>query len=251
MNIALRFAYDGHLFHGYARQPNLRTVEGEIIKILFEKKIINDIKSSNFRSASRTDKAVSALCNVLAFKTELSAEHILNILSNCSKDIVFYGYTNTKDDFNPRYAKMRLYRYFLKKEDFNLSKFIKCASFFTAEHDFSNFARVETGKNPVRTIENIVIKDLKYFLCIDFYASNFLWQQIRRIICVCLKFAKGKVDEGMVLQALKNPEKKIDFGVVSGKGLFLYDIFYGFDFVVDKNLFDKAKRLEKNIISSL
>ena len=36
MRIALKFAYNGQNFYGYARQPNLRTVEGEIIDLLVE-----------------------------------------------------------------------------------------------------------------------------------------------------------------------------------------------------------------------
>ena len=36
MRIGLKFAYDGSKFHGYARQPNLRTIEGELIKALIK-----------------------------------------------------------------------------------------------------------------------------------------------------------------------------------------------------------------------
>ena len=42
MRIALKFAYDGRNFHGYARQPQLKTVEGEIIKALIKHGFIED-----------------------------------------------------------------------------------------------------------------------------------------------------------------------------------------------------------------
>ena len=72
MRIAIKFAYDGSNFYGYARQPLLRTVEGELIRGLIKHGIIEDTNDSCFRSASRTDKGVSAICNVAAFDTIFS-----------------------------------------------------------------------------------------------------------------------------------------------------------------------------------
>ena len=67
MRYAFKFAYDGINFHGYARQPNVYTVEGAIINTLEILRLINNPKINRFRSASRTDKGVSALGNVIAF----------------------------------------------------------------------------------------------------------------------------------------------------------------------------------------
>ena len=36
MRIAVKFAYDGRNFHGYARQPKMETIEGNIINILIK-----------------------------------------------------------------------------------------------------------------------------------------------------------------------------------------------------------------------
>ena len=36
MRLALKFAYDGRQFHGYAWQPQLKTVEGVVIKALIK-----------------------------------------------------------------------------------------------------------------------------------------------------------------------------------------------------------------------
>jgi len=40
MRLALKIAYDGRAYHGYARQPNVKTIEGEIIHAQFEIKAI-------------------------------------------------------------------------------------------------------------------------------------------------------------------------------------------------------------------
>ena len=148
MRIALKFAYDGHIFHGYARQPGLKTVEGEIISILVREEYIKNAKDSIFRSSSRTDKGVSALGNVIAFNTDKPIDNILKQINTKTEEILFYGIKEVEPDFYPRYAKQRIYRYYLKNNNFDMEKIISAASLFTGTHNFSNFARVEEGKNP-------------------------------------------------------------------------------------------------------
>lgn len=40
--VALKIAYIGSNFHGYQRQPNYRTVEGELLRVFKETNIIED-----------------------------------------------------------------------------------------------------------------------------------------------------------------------------------------------------------------
>ena len=251
MRITLKIAYDGRVFHGYARQPNLKTVEGEITNSLIKNKLIKDIKESKFRSASRTDKGVSAFCNVISFNISKLNDNILELLYSDLVNIVVYATSEAEPDFNPRYAKQRQYRYYLNSKDLNIEKVISASSVFTGEHDFSNFTRVEEHRNPVRIINNIIFSEINNFLIIDFYAQTFLWQQIRRIISSLEKVGKGKLREEQIIEALKNPDKKVDFGLAPAEPLVLRDIVYDFDFSYDEELFSQAKKLEQKIISSL
>ena len=98
MRCALKFGYNGIGFFGYARQPNLRTVEGEIIKILTKEDLIEDAKRSFFRSASRTDKDVSSLGNVVSFNSDFNKNQILSSLSDVSEDIIFYDSIGAKSN---------------------------------------------------------------------------------------------------------------------------------------------------------
>jgi tRNA pseudouridine38-40 synthase len=248
LRFALKFAYNGNGFFGYARQPNLRTVEGEILKILVKKDIIKDAKQSNFRSASRTDKEVSSLGNVVSFNS--NSKGILSCLLDESEDIIFYGIKEVDTDFNPRHAKNRHYRYYLKKDNLDLEKIVSTLSFFTGEHNFSNFARVEKPKSPIRIIENIVYEFKEDFLIIDFFAPNFLWNQIRRIISSIEKVGTKKITKNEVEEALSNPDESFDFGVASAKPLILKDIFYDFDFEYNDQK-NKLQKLEKGIFSNL
>ncbi|OGS40380.1 MAG: tRNA pseudouridine(38-40) synthase TruA [Euryarchaeota archaeon RBG_13_31_8] len=250
MRIALKFAYNGIEFQGYARQPKLKTVEGEIIDSLIQNNIINDVKESKFRSTSRTDKGTSALGNVIAFNTLLTKNLVFKKLRNNKKSILFYGIKNVEPDFYPRYAKLRIYSYYLKKQDFDIEKIIDISSIFLGEHNFSNFARVEADKNPIRTIENIVLTEQDYFFIIDFYAQTFLWHQIRRIISAIVKFASKKLTKEKIEEALNNPNVKVDYGLAPAEPLILKNVFYDFEFDYEKNYLKKLKEFETNIVLS-
>lgn len=251
MRIAVKFAYKGMNFQGYARQPKLKTVEGEIIKLLIKNNIIKDTKESKFRSASRTDKGASAFGNVIAFNTLLAKNFVFKKLKNYKEDILFYGIKNVESDFYPRYAKLRVYSYYLKKQDYDINKILDIAAVFTGRHNFSNFAKVEQDKNPIRTIENIVITEQGDFFVIDFYAQTFLWHQIRRIVSAIEKFEKKKLTKKEIINALESTYKKIDFGLAPAEPLILKDIVYDFKFDYEKNYLKKLKEFKKNIVSSL
>jgi len=251
MRIAVKFAYDGRNFHGYARQPQLKTVEGEIIKTLINHNIIESTKHSFLRSASRTDKGVSALCNIFSFNTDTSEKHLLKELSDEFTDIIFYGIKHVEPDFNPRYANQRQYRYYLIKKNLDVERIITTAALFTGEHGFSNFAQIESFRNPVRTINNIVFEETYDFLIIDFYAQTFLWHQIRRIVSALTKVGAGKLEKKQIIEALDIPEKKADFGLAPAEPLLLKNIIYNFEFKYDEKLLKKMQNMEKRIILSV
>jgi len=250
MRLAIKFAYDGRKFQGYARQPNMKTVEGELIKNLTQHGFIEDAKKSCFRSASRTDKGVSALGNVVAFNTDSSKEHIFQTLTNEATDIIVYGIKIVEPNFYPRYAKWRIYRYYLKNDNFKLEKILSTVALFTGEHNFSNFARVEADKNPIRIIDNILVTEQDDFFIIDFYAQTFLWHQIRRVVSALEKAIGGKLEKEQIIDALANPDKKVDFGLATAEPLILKDIIYDFEFEYNKKLLNRLDYMEKNIVSS-
>lgn len=251
MRVVIKFAYDGRKFHGYARQPNLKTVEGELIKSLVKYGFIEDTKESFFRSASRTDKDVSALGNVVAFNTDSSKKRILDDLFNEFSSILFYGIKDVVADFNPRHAKLRHYRYYLPGANLDIEKIVSTSACFTGEHNFSNFARLESFKDPVRTIDNIIFALEDDFLIVDFYAQTFLWHQIRRIVSALIKVGNGKLEKEQIIVALDNPDKKVDFGLASAEPLVLSDIVYDFDFEYDKKILKELDLLEEKIFPSL
>jgi len=250
MRIAIKFAYDGKDFHGYARQPKLKTVEEELIKSLIKHGFIENLEESFFRSASRTDKNVSALGNVVTIITKASKKNLLQTISDDSS-ILAYGVREVDKEFNPRHAKFRQYRYYLSKTNLDIEKIVSTSACFTGTHNFSNFARLESFKDPIRTIDNIIFTSNDNFLIVDFYAQTFLWHQIRRIISALIKVGNGKLEKEQIIEALANPSKKVDFGLAPAEPLILMDIVYDFDFEYNKKLLNILKNIERQIVSSL
>jgi tRNA pseudouridine38-40 synthase len=250
MRIAIKFAYDGKDFHGYARQPKLKTVEGELIKSLVKHGFIKDPEESFFRSASRTDKNVSALGNVVAFITTASKKNLLQTISDDSS-ILVYGIKDVDKEFNPRHAKLRQYRYYLSTNNLDIEKIILTSACFTGTHNFSNFARVESFKDPIRTIDNIIFTSKDDFLILDFYAQTFLWHQIRRIISALIKVGSSKLEKEQIIDALVNFDEKVDFGLAPAEPLILMDIVYDFDFEYEKKLLNELSSFEERIRSNI
>lgn len=252
MRVAMKFAYDGKHFSGYARQPGQRTIEQALLELLIESKVLSDPTSSCFRTASRTDRGVSALGNVCAFNTDSSKEQILRLLQNdISSDIVLYGILSVEHEFYPRHAKRREYRYYLNKEGLDVDKVLYTAGLFTGEHNFQNFARVEPLKNPVRIIDNIIVLEQPGFFVFDFYAQTFLWNQIRRIMSALKKAGEGTLAPSAIRQALLHPEHRVDFQLAPSEPLILKDVIYDFSFKYVKDYKKTLRSLEDRILASL
>jgi len=251
MRVAMKFAYDGKNFSGYARQPGQRTIEQFLLNVLIERGMFQDVKVACFRTASRTDRGVSALGNVCAFDTTVSKDAIIALLKNDTSKVFLYGAQEVKPGFYPRHAIRREYRYYLRNHDLDFEKVLCAAGLFTGEHNFQNFARVEPLKNPVRTIDAIVISERKDFLILDFYAQTFLWNQIRRIVSALKKIGDNTLSLEEIRQALDHPEKKVDFQVAASRPLFLKDVVYDFSFDYVKDYKKKLLRFENSIVSSL
>lgn len=251
MRVALKFAYDGTLFSGYARQPRQQTVEQTLLEMLIDQGILCDPRLSCFRTASRTDRGVSALGNVCAFDSTLCKREVFSRLKQGESAVFVYGVQEVEACFYPRHAKRREYRYYLRKTGLDVDRVLSAAGLFTGEHNFQNFARIEPLKNPVRNIDNIVVSEKEDFFALDFYAQTFLWNQIRRIVSALKKAGEGSLTLNAIREALSHPETKIDFQVAPPKPLLLTDVVYDFRFYYIKGYEKKLRDFEDRIITNL
>jgi tRNA pseudouridine38-40 synthase len=248
MKLALKIAYDGSSFHGYARQPNVTTVEGCLLNSLIDKKIITSVKKAQLRCASRTDKYVSALTNVITFNSEVDPGNILTNLEDAFDSIYAYGIAEVDEDFNPRFALKRTYHYFLPFNQFSSIDLKKALALFVGTHDFSNFARIESHRNPIRTIDQIKIVDSDNVTTVQITAQTFLWNQIRRLISAAIKYCQQKISLDQIKNALDHPETAVDFNLVNPRPLILYDIQYpNLSFYVHKEIKERKNKIEEKI----
>ena len=100
---ALKIGYIGTNFHGFQRQPDLRTVEEELIYHLRKLDYIDDLKKSRFRIAGRTDAGVHSLGNVISFQSEkeVRVNEINNSLPDDAKVIACFICSSERNSPSP------------------------------------------------------------------------------------------------------------------------------------------------------
>lgn len=251
MRVAVKFAYDGRGFSGYARQPGRRTVEGDLLEMFSEWGAIPDVVEARFRAGSRTDRGVSALGNVVAFTTSLPLEEFHRRMPGSAPGILVYGIREVDETFYPRYAVQRQYRYYLRTEGLDCMAIVKAMDVFLGEHDFRNFAKLEEGKDPVRCLEALAAAEQGRFLVLDFAAQTFLWHQVRRMVAGLIKVGFGKLTRDDLAEALAHPETRVDFGLAPAEPLILREVLYPLVFDVLPDTASLLVGLEQTIIARL
>ncbi len=224
IRIATKIAYLGEGFSGSQIQPGCRTVEGDIISA-----VRRACKHSDLRMASRTDKGVNATGNVAVFHSDLEdPDAVLRALNAMCDDVHFLSYAIVDDEFNPRHATQREYRYVLRSPDADADKARDCASLFVGGHDFARFCRPD-GKPTVATVDSIDISQEGGNIIMTYRARFFLWNMVRRTAAAIDSVASGHSTLDDVEEALAG--KEINFGIGRADALTLTDVRYdGIDF---------------------
>ncbi len=225
--LLLKFSYIGWMFESYSIQPGKKTVEGSIIDVLKKFNIAEKIMSS-----SRTDRGVSALGNVIGIKTDQRAEKIAGILNSNLHGIYFHSYAIVDDNFNPRWAKKRWYRYFWPYSKQNINEIREKSKYLLGEHDFSGFSRMD-GRNPVRKIYEIDVNVENNIIVFDIIGESFLWNMVRRIV-------------GYLLF---ESEKNLGKFTAPAQFLILMDVEYDFPFIkINKRIKNLDRKMVENYV---
>lgn len=260
---ALKIAYIGTNFHGFQRQPDVRTVEEELIYHLRKLGYIeDDLKSARFRIAGRTDRGVHSLGNVISFQSEKEVQ-VNQINNSLPNDIQIIAKAPVRFGFKPRYAKMRKYRYILFDTGLDMEAIQAAARLFEGTHNFTNFTK-RNQKTTTRTIDKIEIispnisensknldKNYPHLnqsykpIFFDIYGESFLWNMVRKMMRVFVDIGLGKMslDE---LEKLLNPspdESRAYIKVLEPENLILMDIEYeGIKFQYDDYACERFRR---------
>lgn len=239
----LRISYDGSNFSGWAKQINLRTVEGEINKIL---KAIFQVDVT-INGASRTDTGVHAYDQVFTFSLPFFLEiaEITKILNrHFNRDIKVKKVQLVTNDYDVRKnVKYKQYRYYINTgvhnpfkfnyqyqygKKISLRKMRKALRLFLGYNYFYNFSGLTKNdtKSPYRKVDKIKVYQWKKQVTIIFQAKGFLRYQIRYMVAVAIDYAQGKLSLIEIKKYL-DPQMKIKYPnpKAVANGLYLYKIF--------------------------
>ena len=132
-------------------------------------------------------------------------------------------------DYNPRMALHRVYRYRLEGMEFwcepDHQEFASWLKLFVGTYDARNFARLEEGKNPMRTIISATpwIENGR-LVGFEIIGEAFLWNQVRRVASALFQLSTGELDAGQIQSAIEQPLIPVDFGVAPSQWLILWGV---------------------------
>lgn len=259
-HIALKIAYLGFDYKGFVVQEDTnKTIENALFDAFITARLIECRENSNYHRCGRTDKGVSAFCQVIsidmrstqpegegviavpgcttasAAKPELDYVGILNRI--LPPDIRVLAWAPVKTDFSARFnCNSRIYKYFFPRGDLDVNLMNKAALKLTGTHDFRNLCKMDVGNgvtNFIRTVDSAHVEagpgEKGYDMCVFTVVSKaFLWHQIRCIMA--LVFMVGKKQEAPeIIDELFDVETnpcKPQYTMASEIPLNLYDCSY-------------------------
>ena len=232
-----RIGYLGDAFHGSQIQPDVRTVQGELIRVFRSLKWLTGPKEDQLLVlSSRTDAGVHVRINGgivdldRALWDALSPRKMIRAVDDrLDGNIAFLTVEEVEASFNPRMALHRTYRYRLEAMEFWIEPdheaFRRWLDLFVGTYDARNFARLEEGKNPIRTIlETKPWMDGDRLIGFEVTGEAFLWNQVRRMANALFRLAVGELDENEIREAIEQPMVPVDFGGAPPEWLVLWGV---------------------------
>lgn len=199
VRLAFQIGYIGTSFSGSQFQPDKRTIEGEIEAACLRAGLITSRKNSKLALSGRTDRGVHARCQILAFSTTKPDLAVRAINGQLPPDIWVNSWSYAPPGFYPRYDVLsRTYRFYYSQIPPDIQAMKEAASLFLGTHDFSCFARIEPGKNPVKTIDKIELHTDGTSFWLEITANSFLWHMVRCIASALLSIG----DKSMTIPEL-------------------------------------------------
>jgi len=223
----VRFGYDGPAFHGWARQPGRRTVEGEVRRGLARFGIAPPPAFGRLEAASRTDKGVSARGNALAVSTNFSPAAALRALNGIDPAIWFTAARTIPDEFRVRGAVRRSYRYFEPPDGRRHEREGAAAALFAGSIDVRSLGRSIPRDVPVRRpIESVtILPSPDGGRTIEVRAPSFVWGEVRKIVAALREVDAGRLSVARLRAALAG-EIRLTLPTVPPEPLVLWNVEY-------------------------
>ena len=205
-NIKLLIEYDGTNFYGWQIQPGLRTVQGEL------EKVIKNTTNAPIKliGAGRTDQGVHALGQVANFRAQinLSTEKLRQAINSLTQDDIYIKKIEFVDErFNSRYSALaKIYRYHITfipspfkikynwyvNYQLNIEKMKQVLNYLVGEHDFKNFSISNGPENTTCHIMKANLTDTLDGIIIEFEGNRFLRRMVRGMVGFLVDLGRGR-----------------------------------------------------------
>lgn len=246
MRCCITFSYDGSNFAGYQKQPKMRTVQGEIEKVLKE---INGDKKVDIHASGRTDAGVHALNQRAHFDIDIdiTCDKLMKALNSMLPDDIYvkkveevdgnfharfnaigkeYVYKINMGEYNPL-ERNYVYQYNKKLDVVAMERGMK---YIEGTHDFRSFTKIDEEKEDyVRTVSQTnLIRDTKDVnkITLVFVGTGFLRYMVRNIVGTLIEIGEGKRKSEDIITILKEMDRTKAGKIANAEGLYLKNVFY-------------------------
>ena len=246
MRYFITFSYDGSKYSGYQKQPSVKTVQGEMEKVL---RRINSNKSVTLSASGRTDAGVHALNQKAHFdlNKELDIYALQNSINKLlPKDIYVKSVEKVSDDFHARFnVKAKEYIYKINMGEYNpiekdyvyqynkkldVADMERAMKYLEGTHDFKSFTKAEEKyDDTIRTIiQTKLVRSMKdpFNITLCFFGTGFLRYMVRNIVGVLIEIGEGKRKSEDIIDIMEAKDRTASGKTANPEGLYLKDVFY-------------------------
>jgi tRNA pseudouridine38-40 synthase len=242
-NIKLTLCYDGTDFHGWQRQPNLRTVQ----QVLEEALEPLSGRRTVATASSRTDAGVHALGQVVHFLT--LAEHSPDTYVRALNALLPHDVRVLEAEERPQAfhatldANSKRYRYVIDngpiaspfqrryawhvRPPLDEEAMNQAGQFLAGRHNFRSFETDWPNRtSSVRTVMHLAVERSGAFVTLEVEADGFLYNMVRTIAGTLMKVGAGRNTRAWVADVLA-AENRVEAGPTAPpQGLFLVEVRY-------------------------
>lgn len=245
MRLKAVIRYDGVHFSGYQVQPNKRTVQAEIEKVLFK---MHKNKPVRITASGRTDQGVHAVGQVIHFDTDLSIPIASwkRALNTMLPDDIYVNYVEeVSDQFHARFdVKEKEYRYFLhhgsdkdifrRNYEYHSNKRLdvenmnKAAEQFVGTHDFTAFCAANSNVkgDKIRTVTHTAFIEDGDKLIFSIKGTGFLYNMVRIIVGTLVEVGLHKRSAEEIGEILTSKDRSKAGKTMPPQGLYLWKVVY-------------------------
>ena len=236
---AFRIAYDGRPYHGFQRQPDVTTVEGELFGALRRLGVFEGDKPPGYAAAGRTDAGVSARAQTVALDApEWLSPSALN--GELAPGILAWAGADAPEDFHATHdANWREYRYFWYAPGVADDRAGRALDRLLGEQDFHNLT--PDDELTTRDLAGGLARDGD-FVVVTVRASGFCRELVRRVVSLVQDVTESgdvdRIDRILSSEPVAGPE-----GVPPAPAgpLVLHDVDYALEFTVAADAADAVR----------